>query len=137
MTRHVNWARRLSRMIEAARPLGHEWGPHDCASFALRRCYWAVTGRFPPVDYFHKTYDDEAGASEVMAEMGCSDVEEMAETFLERHAAPALIRRGDIGVAMDHGRKVLVVCNGELFAPGIRCLHIVPRSALIAAFKVD
>jgi hypothetical protein len=137
MSRHVEWPKRLRRMVDAARTVEHSWGPHDCASFSLRRCYWAVTGRLPPINYFHKTYSDEAGADEVLAQMNCADIEEVAETFLERRANLADVERGDIGIVMDSGRKVLVVCYGAVcLAPGLRCLHIVPRSALIAAFEV-
>ena len=138
MTRHVNWQRRLSRVIEAARTKPHDWNGHCCASFAMKRCYFAVTGRLLPCNYFFRTYANKEEANEVLAQMGCADIEELVATFLERHNAPGLIRRGDIGVIEDSGRKALVICTGaRCFATGADCLVSVPRDRVIAAFKVD
>lgn len=136
MSRHDDWTKRLRRMVDAAATVGHSYGKHDCASFALKRCYYAVTGRLLPLNYFHGTYDDEATADDVLALMNCADVEDLAEAFLERRQL-ADVQRGDIGIVMNKGRKVLVVCYGSVvIAPGHRGPHIDSRSTLISAFKV-
>lgn len=70
--------------------------------------------------------------------MGCTDVEDLADTFLQRRGAPGLICRGDIAVVMNEGRKALAVCVGtSCVAPGPKCLHMVPNYAIIAAFEVN
>jgi hypothetical protein len=139
MTRHVNWQRRLRRVIETAREKPHDWNGHCCASFAMKRCYFAVTGRLLPCNYFFKTYANDAEAAEVLAQMGCADIEDLAETFLERHTAPGLIRRGDIGVFLNaSGQKVLCIWCGHLgAAPGTKTMIFVPRARIVASFKVD
>jgi len=104
----------------------------------MKRCYFAVTGRLLPCNYFFKTYASEEEANEVLAQMGCVDVEDLADAFLERRDAPGLIQRGDIGVIEDSGRKALVVCAGaQCFAPGLKTLMIIPRSRVIIAYKVE
>ena len=144
MSRLVDWWPRLRTAVEETRALPGKWGSHDCGAFTLGRCVEAVTG-FNPISDVIGTYSDWDGALAIMQSRGADDVEEFAALFLERWTdpktgadAPQRGRRGDIGVVrMPEGKTLVVIMGAICVTPGVRCMHLLPRTKMTAAFKVD
>lgn len=136
-----NWRAALSNVVEAARAIPFVWGTNDCGQFP-GRCVAAITGANPWAATAG-TYSDEAGAMAILAAMGVDDMDGFAAHYLTRYVndagldAPFMALTGDLGIVVRNGKKSLTVCLGAHCAtPGIRCLMMVPRSEMIAAFKV-
>lgn len=141
--RKIDWDVRLTEVVNDNIRTPFAWWSHDCGSFSLGKCVEAVTGANLFSDI--PKYDDEAGGIAMMAGRGAADVEQFAALFFPKwtdeapgNNAPQCARRGDIGVVDIDGRKILVVVTGAMCAaPGKRGIHYIPRTKMIAAFKVD
>lgn len=124
-------------LITAARRRAFAWGVHDCCTFAAD-CVHLRTGRNVLRGFAAWRTQDEAQAliarlgglrQAVTAALGAEPVE------------PGFAGTGDIVLAVDPfdpaAREILAVAHGgELLAPGLRGLSVLPRSAALCAWKV-
>lgn len=133
--RVIGWEERLLAVLDrhARAPFG--WGQSDC--FVLPAdAVAALTGADPWAD--HRGYADALGAARALHAHGMATV---ADAFAARLAsvAPALARRGDIGVADYPGAELgggVVVLGPVLIGKGETGTVRLPRVRLLHAFKV-
>jgi hypothetical protein len=130
-----DWESRLAKVVEDHRALPFDWATNNCSHFA-GACVEAVSGT-NPVAQLTGSYQDEAGAMAAIRAAGGGDIEDAVAKLFPK-IAPGMARRGDIGIALSDGKKVLFVVLGQFAgAPGPRCLGWISRTKLISAFKVD
>lgn len=127
-----NWEGALRAAVEAHRAKPFDWKTNNCVQFA-RAVSIAISGESPLPDL---AVADEAAANAEIAARG-SDLADAVAKLLPR-IAPAQAGRGDIGIVVDKGNKVLVVViDAFCAAPGPRCLRFISRTKLIDAFRID
>lgn len=127
-----NWEVALIAAVNAHRHLAFDWPTNHCVGFA-RKCGIAITGSSPLPD-ISPANEEEANAE--IAKRG-DDLADAVGRLLPR-VAPAQAQRGDLGIVIDKGNKVLVVVvDSFCAAPGPRCLRFIPRTKLVDAFKVN
>jgi hypothetical protein len=134
VTRKKDWPERLVAFIEAAEAQPFVWGKTDCMQFALGAVE-AMTGENP---YPKATgYGTRAGAMRCLKCHGFASVVEALAAKFEM-VAPAMARRGDLGIVMEEESPAAAVCDGLFFVGKTPRGNIrVPRSLVIQAFRVD
>lgn len=131
LVRRPDWPARLAAFLAARHARAFEWGPNDCASFAIA---WVaeLTGE----TVFEVTWSDARGAAEAIAAEGS-----MREAWTRTLGAPCQnwreARRGDVGLTDIDGRLCGVVCAGATWCgPGVDRLHHLPLERVQVFWKV-
>lgn len=134
--RIVGWEERLIEAVQRHEALPFAWGESDCFILPLDSVV-ACTGDDPGVTY-RGAYDSADGARRVLWRMGHKSLGGAFADHLPP-VAPALARRGDIGIADYPGAELgggVVVMGAVLIGKGERGTVRLPRSLLVRAFKV-
>lgn len=140
LQRLPDWPERLAALIEDSRQRRFAWGEQDCAMLAAD-VFRAITGH-DPVGDIRGQYRDALSAMRMAERMSGGGFEAAVRHVCDnlglQRIAPALARRGDIGVAVDGaGRQVCVFCVGaEWYAPGETGLVALELRAVLFAWHV-
>lgn len=131
MKRFSDWPDRLIAFIDARAGQPFAWGPNDCCTYAADGVA-AITGE-DPMPELRGAYADAAGALRLIAEKPLRD--RLGEKFETMPLGRA--RRGDVAIVEQEGRDVVMIVEGAtLVGPGAEGAVRVPRTAMLAAFKV-
>ncbi|MFG1205558.1 DUF6950 family protein [Xanthobacter flavus] len=128
-----DWEERLADVIAAYQGGVFVWGKRDCFRLPVDVAR-AVAGLvlWPDV----RPYRTPRGAAIRLARHGFRGVGGALAAVLEE-VPPALARRGDVGVVLEHGAEAGVVVLGtELAGMAPAGMTIVPRERLVRAFRV-
>lgn len=130
--RAVGWEKALVRELARLNAEPLEWGKSDCVT-RVADVAKAMTG-VDPMASLRGSYSSELGAARVMVARGCADVGELlASAFPE--VAPAMARRGDVGVVPGpDGVLSAVVFEGADVSGAGRART--SRTRVVRAFKV-
>ncbi len=127
------WEQRLYALTVEAIGKPHQWGQHDCVTFAAD-VVRAITGHDPMGD-LRGTYDSPSSAARVMVKAGAYSIGDLAGLHLPEITASEA-RRGDI-VLSGGAHDFLAVCVGRTaVAPSERGMVHVPMAQAVRAFRV-
>lgn len=133
MDRLKGWEQRLYAATVEAMGKRHEWGRHDCVTFAAD-CVLAMTGE-DLMEGLRGTYDGPVGAAAVLRGLGVESVGDLAALYLTE-VAPSMARRGDIVLAAQP-HEFLAVCVGRTaVGPSEAGMIHVPMAQAVRAFRV-
>lgn len=121
MRRLPHWPDRLDAYVESRRLMPFDWGANDCVTFAAGAVA-AITG----VTVLTPTWTTAMEAARALEEAGG-----MAEAVASVLGRPSQnwkeARRGDVVMAEQDGRNVMMVCVGaQLCGPGLDRLGFHP-----------
>lgn len=136
MPRTEGWQQRLYAVTIAAMGKPHQWGSHDCVTFAAD-CVQAICGRDPMARY-RGAYDTQQGAARVMLDAGAHDLGELAALHLPEIAV-AEAQRGDVVLCGGgpEGDFLGVVQGATAVGPARTGLVHVPMAQAKRAFRVE
>jgi len=127
------WEQRLYALTVEAIGKPHEWGTHDCVTFAADAVR-EITGR-DPMGSLRGTYDSRLSAARVMLEAGAESVGDLAALHLPE-ITPSEARRGDVIVSAEP-HEFLAVCVGRTaVGPSETGMIHVPMAQAVRAFRV-
>lgn len=133
MKRKEGWELALYEATNAAFHRAHEWGAHDCASFAAD-CVEAMTG----VDLLPERgeYHDNVSAAKVIVNSGAKSLADaVSQRLPEINVSQA--RRGDVMLCEGPEGDFLAINQGMTsVGPSARGLIHVPSDQAIKAFRV-
>jgi hypothetical protein len=131
--RLVDWQLRYAAFMQERAAMPFAWGVNDCALFAAD-CVLAITGR-DPAAALRGTYDDALGAARRIEELG--GLQAAASAALGEPVAPGFASVGDVVLAMNEGRELLMVCNGtSAIGPAEGGAAALGMESAIVAWKV-
>lgn len=132
MPRLKDWPSRLARVMNAARRRPFAWGEQDCCVWAADSVQ-ACTG-VDPAAAWRGTYRDAMSAERLVMELGGMAA---IGALAGRESAPSLATAGDIGLARQGDREMLVVHSGQVWLAVAACgLEIVPFGSVTHAWRV-
>lgn len=133
LERVKGWEQRLYAATVTAMGKRHEWGRHDCVTFAADVVH-AMTGE-DLMDGLRGTYDGPVGAAAVLRGLGVESVGDLAALYLPE-VPPSMARRGDIVLA-ESPHEFLAVCVGRTaVGPSEAGMIHVPMGQAVRAFRV-
>lgn len=137
MKRFEHWPSLLHDFFAERRTMPFAWGSNDCLSFGAA---WVLQATGEQIMSY--VYADEAGADRILSRFDNSIATAIASALGEPYATPKEARRGDICTVRVIGRDggevevAGVVLDHRVMAPGTRGAVVLPRSHMIAAWKV-
>lgn len=108
MQRFYNWQSLLSEFFRERKYMPFQWGTNDCCIFAADAVL--VQTGIDLAAEMRGTYADPMAAARVLAPMG--GVRGVAVGLLGEPLAPRMARVGDVCLAENMGRQLLMVCGG-------------------------
>jgi hypothetical protein len=133
MTRIKGWEQRLYAVTAGAIGRPHQWGEHDCVTFAAD-CVRELTGR-DPMGALRGTYDSPISAARVMKEAGAGSLGDLAALHLAE-VTPSQARRGDIVLAAGPHDFLAVCVGATAVGPSESGMIHVPMAQAVRAFRV-
>ncbi|HPE49720.1 MAG TPA: hypothetical protein PLR76_15055 [Hyphomonas sp.] len=131
------WEQALFETTTLAMKRPHEWGVHDCATFAAD-CVEAMTGIDPIAD-LRGHWQGPVSARRLIAEEGADTLGDLAAQRLPE-IAPSMARRGDVVLCKSDGTnetEFLAICQGHTaVGPAAHGLIHVPMTQALRAFRV-
>ena len=134
MERTQGWEQRLNAMMMAAINTPHEWGVHDCVTFAADAVE-AMTGVDPIAD-LRGEWAGPLSARRLLTDEGVDTIGDMAAKRLPEIPV-SMARRGDIVFCdSDEGGFLGVMQGRSIVGPaGIGLVHV-PVNQALRAFRV-
>lgn len=134
MKRLEGWEKALFETTTLAMRRGHEWGVHDCATFAAD-CVEAMTGIDPIAD-LRGHWQGPLSARRLITEEGADSLGDLAAQRLPE-IAPSMAQRGDVVLCKGDPDEFLGVCQGHTaVGPAAHGLIHVPMTQALRAFRV-
>ncbi len=131
--RKSDWAESFGNYIESKRNEPFQWGVNDCCFFAGN---WVdiCTGSEITTKWKNR-YSTGVQAARLLRRLG--GLGGLADAHLERHLNPNFADVGDIGLLLNNGQSLLVICNGSVvFAPGKSGILALSSDLLTVTWKV-